>query len=216
MSQGDGPPDAHEVPVIGAGLNDGAHAALQRDLGQDVVPQIAQHAAGVGQLSAAQVDKLEDLLPAGDERVVHAEGLARRGGRRGGVVHSVWELLLQLQIVQDEAVAVVGYAQAVRGLAVGGCGEVGADPGGQPGACVGAFRQRQQGAELFDDGVQLVLVAQPPAAEELQVHPHRCADEPQLLGAHPGADLHVPASDKNCPGHREACRAAGYLRSRPG
>ena len=34
----------------------GAHAALQRYLGQDVVPQIAQHAAGVGQLGAAQVD----------------------------------------------------------------------------------------------------------------------------------------------------------------
>ena len=36
----------------------------------------------------------------------------------------------------------------------------------------------QQGAEL-----QLVLVAQPPAAEELHVHPHGCADEPQLLRA---------------------------------
>ena len=56
MSQCDGAPDGHEVPVIGAGLNDGAHAALQRDLGQNVVPQIAQHAAGVGQLGAAQVD----------------------------------------------------------------------------------------------------------------------------------------------------------------
>ena len=56
--------------------------------------QIAQHAAGVGQLGAAQVDlvvchhpdELEDLLPAGDEawaeHVVHAEGLARRGGRQ--------------------------------------------------------------------------------------------------------------------------------------
>ena len=31
--------------LIGAGL---AHAALQRYLGQDVVPQIAQRAAGVG------------------------------------------------------------------------------------------------------------------------------------------------------------------------
>ena len=31
---------------------------------------------------------------------------------------------------------------------------------------------RQQG-----DGVQLVLVAQPPAAEELHVDPHGCADE---------------------------------------
>ena len=73
MSQGDGAPNGHEVPVIG--LHYGAHAALQRYLGQDVVPQIAQHAAGVGQLGAAQVDlvvaihayELEDLLPAGDE-----------------------------------------------------------------------------------------------------------------------------------------------------
>ena len=30
----------------------------------------------------------------------------------------------------------------------------------------------QQGAQLLNDGVQLVLVAQPPAAEELHVHPH--------------------------------------------
>ena len=74
-AQGDGAPNGHEVPVIGAGLHDGAHAALQRYLGQDVVPQIAKHAAGVGQLGAAQVDlvvavhahKLKDLLPAGDE-----------------------------------------------------------------------------------------------------------------------------------------------------
>ena len=57
---------------------------------------------------------------------------------------------------------------------------------------------RQQHPELFDDGVQLVLVAQPPAAEKLHVHPHRCADEPQLLRAHPGADLHVSASYKEC------------------
>ena len=41
-----------------------------------------------------------------------------------------------------------------------------------------------------------MLVAQPPAAEELHVHPHRCADEPQLLRAHPGAYLHVPAPDE--------------------
>ena len=74
--------------------------------------------------------------------MVDAEGLARRGGRRGGVVHNVRELLLQLQIVQNEAVAVVGYTEAVRGLAVGGS-EVGADPGGQPGARVGAFRKER-------------------------------------------------------------------------
>ena len=32
------------------------HSALQRDLGEDVVAQVAQHSAGVGQLGAAQVD----------------------------------------------------------------------------------------------------------------------------------------------------------------
>ena len=102
---------------------------------------------GVGQLGAAQVDlavrhhpnELEDLLPAGDEagaeHVVDAEGLGGGGGRQGGVVHRVGELLLQLQAVQNQPVAVVGDAQAVRGLAVGGGGEVGADPGGQPGPC---------------------------------------------------------------------------------
>ena len=41
-----------------------------------------------------------------------------------------------------------------------------------------------------------MLVAQLSAAEELHVHPHGCADEPQLLRAHPGADLHVPAPDE--------------------
>ena len=101
------------------------------------------------QLGAAQVDlvvchhphELKDLLPAGDEagakHVVDAEGLGWRGGRRGG------ELLLQLQIVQNEAVAVVGYAEAVRGLAIGSSSEVGADPGCQPGARVGAFRKER-------------------------------------------------------------------------
>ena len=43
---------------------------------------------------------------------------------------------------------------------------------------------------------QLVLVAQPLPAEELHVHARGRADEPQLLGAHPGANLHVPASDE--------------------
>ena len=40
------------------------------------------------------------------------------------------------------------------------------------------------------------LVAQPPAAQKLHVDPHGGADEPQLLGTHPGADLHVPAPDE--------------------
>ena len=47
---------------------------------------------------------------------------------------------------------------------------------------------------LLHHGVQLVLVSQPPAAEKLDVHPH--ADEPQLLAAHPGADLHVMNQEK--------------------
>ena len=66
---------------------------------------------------------------------------------------------------------------------------------------------RQQGAQLFDDGVQLVLVAQPPAAEKLLIDPRCRADEPQLLRAHPGADLQVPT------GRREVCGAVGYLQS---
>ena len=66
----------------------------------------------------------------------------------------------------------------------------------------------QQGAQLLNNGVQLVLVAQPPAAEELHVHPHGCADEPQLLRAHPGAYLHVPAPDE------ESVQGAVRLQSR--
>ena len=109
----------------------------------------------VGQLGAAQVDlvvrhhpdELKNLLPAGDEaraqRVVHAEGLGGRGGRRSRVVRGIRELLAQLQVVQNEPVAVVGYAQAVRGLAIGGSGKVGADPGGQPCASVRALGQQR-------------------------------------------------------------------------
>ena len=37
----------------------------------------------------------------------------------------------------------VGYAQAVRGFAIGSSSEVGADPGCQPGARVGAFRKER-------------------------------------------------------------------------
>ena len=80
------------MPVIGAGLHNGAHATLQRYLGQDVVPQIAQHAAGVGQLGAAQVDlvvchhphELKDL-PAGDEaRAEHVVDAEERRPARWG------------------------------------------------------------------------------------------------------------------------------------
>ena len=47
---------------------------------------------------------------------------------------------------------------------------------------------------LLIQPVQLLLRQQ--GAEELHVDPHGCADEPQLLRAHPGADLHVTASDE--------------------
>ena len=133
--------------------------------------------AGVGQLGAAQVDlvvrhhadELKDLLPAGDkaraQHVVHAEGLGGRGGRRGRVVRGIRELLAQLQVVQNEPVAVVGYAQAVRGLAIGGGGKVGADPGGQPCASVRALGQ-QRPVQRAQRGVNPVEVAAPLRREE--------------------------------------------------
>ena len=83
---------------------------LFNHLGEDVVAQ-------VDLVVRHHPDELKDLLPAGDEawaqHVVHAEGLRRRGGRRGGVVR-VRKLLAQLQVVQNEPVAVVGNAQTVR------------------------------------------------------------------------------------------------------
>ena len=124
------------------------------------------HSAGVGQLGAAQVDlvvrhhadEFKDLLPAGDkaraQHVVHAEGLGGRGGRRGGVVRRVRKLLAQLQVVQNEPVAVVGYAQAV----IGGGGKV--DPSGQPGARARAFGQ-QRPVQRAQRGVNPVEVAAP-------------------------------------------------------
>ena len=57
------------------------------------------------------------------------------GGRRGGVERHVGELLAQRGC---SGLALPSHdAQAVCGLAVGGGGKVGADPGGQPGARVG-------------------------------------------------------------------------------
>ena len=172
MPQGNRAPEGHEAPVVRARLHNGTHSALQRDLGQNVVAQVAQHSAGVGQLGAAQVDlvvchhadELENLLPTGDEaraqHVVHAEGLGGRGGRRGGVVRRVGKLLAQLQVVQNEPVAVVGYAQAVRGFAVRGSSEVGADPGRQPCASVRALGQ-QRPVQRAQRGVNPVEVAAP-------------------------------------------------------
>ena len=83
-----------------------------------------------------------------------------RGGRRGGVVRRVGKLLAQLQVVQNEAVAVVGYAEAVRGFAVRGSSEVGADPGGQPRARVRALRKLRP-VQRAQRGVNPVEVAAP-------------------------------------------------------
>ena len=74
-------------------------------------------------------------------------------------------MLPQLQVVQDQAVAVVGNAQAVRGLAVGSGGKVGADPGGQPCASVRALGQ-QRPVQRAQRGVNPVEVAAPVRREE--------------------------------------------------
>ena len=63
MPQGNRAPEGHEVPVVGARLHNATHSALQRDLGEDVVAQVAQHSAGVGQLGAAQVDLVVRCCP---------------------------------------------------------------------------------------------------------------------------------------------------------
>ena len=97
--------------------------------------------------------------------MVHAEGLGGRGGRRSRVVRGIRELLAQLQVVQNEPVAVVGNAQAVRGLAIGGGGKVGADPGGQPCASVRALGQ-QRPVQRAQRGVNPVEVAAPVCREE--------------------------------------------------
>ena len=132
-------------------------------------------------------DKLKDLLPAGDEawaqHVVHAEGLGGRGGRRSRVVRGVRELLAQLQVVQDEPVAVVGYAQTVRGLAIGGGGKVGADPGGQPGTSVRALGQ-QRPVQRAQRGVNPVEVAAP-------VRGQKAVGQADLVDGEPGVALQV-------------------------
>ena len=131
-------------------------------------------------------DELKDLLPAGDkaraQHVVHAEGLGGRGGRRSRVVRGIRELLAQLQVVQNEPVAVVGYAQAVRGLAIGGSGKVGADPGGQPCASVRALGQQRpvQRAQR----VNPVEVAAP-------VRGQKAVGQADLVDGEPGIALQV-------------------------
>ena len=127
-------------------------------------------------------DELKDLLPARDEaraqHVVHAEGLGGRGGRRSRVVRGVGELLAQLQVVQDERVAVVGYAQTVRGLAIGGGGKVGADPGGQRAPVYAPSGNNVQ------RGVNPVEVAAP-------VRGQKAVGQADLVDGEPGVALQV-------------------------
>ena len=76
-----------------------------------------------------------------------------------------------------------GYAQAVRGLAIRGSGEVGADPGGQPGARVGAFR-KERPIQRAERGVHPVQVA---AAISRQ----KAVRDSDLIDSQPGVALQV-------------------------
>ena len=92
-------------------------------------------------------------------------------------------MLAQLQVVQDQPVAVVGNAQAVCGLAVGGGGKVGADPGGQPCARVRALGQ-QRPVQRAQRGVNPVEVAAP-------VRGQKAVGQADLVDGEPGVALQV-------------------------
>ena len=98
-------------------------------------------------------------------------------------VRGIRELLAQLQVVQNEPVAVVGNAQAVGGLAVGGGGKVGADPGRQPRARVRALKQ-QRPVQRAQRGVNPVEVAAPVRREET-------VGQADLVDGEPGVALQV-------------------------
>ena len=104
--------------------------------------------------------------------------MARRPAKWGSP-----QRLLQLQIVQNEPVAVVGYAQAVRGFAIRGSSEVGADPGCQPGARVGAFR-KERPIQRAKRGVHPVQVAAAISREE-------AVGDSDLIDSQPGIALQV-------------------------
>ena len=80
-------------------------------------------------------------------------------------------------------VAVVGNAQAVGGLTVGGGGKVGADPGGQPCASVRALAQ-QRPVQRAQRGVNPVEVAAPVRREET-------VGQADLVDGEPGVALQV-------------------------
>ena len=126
-----------------------------------------------------------------------AKGLGRRGGRRSMVVRCVRKLLAQLQVVQDQPFAVVGNAQTVCGLAIG----VGADPGGQPGARVGTFRQESP-VQRAQRGVQADFVDGQPGVA-LQVQRLSQVDlKVAVRAGHPLAAVHV---DRRHPWLRRRC-----------
>ena len=87
-------------------------------------------------------------------------------------------MLAQLQVVQDEPVAVVGNAQAVGGLAVGGGGKV-----GQPCASVRALGQ-QRPVQRAQRGVNPVEVAAP-------VRGQKAVGQADLVDGEPGIALQV-------------------------
>ena len=92
-------------------------------------------------------------------------------------------MLAQLHVVQNKPVAVVGNAQAVRGLAIGGGGKVGADPGGQPGARVRALRKLRP-VQSPKRGVDLVEVA-------AAIRRQKAVGDSDLVDGQPGVALQV-------------------------
>ena len=76
---------------------------------------------------------------------------------------------------------------------------------------------RQQGAQLLHHSVQLVLVAQPPAAEELHVHPHardKRKPPPSKTGAGDARDRPKPPPSET--GAGDACERPKPLPSETG
>ena len=101
---------------------------------QRLIPlKVAHHLLKARALvEAVRPERLHLLLRNFVRRPFHAPALGPRVAQLGYLA------------VQDQPVAVVGNAQAVGGLAVGGGGKVGADPGGQPCTSVRALGQRRQ------------------------------------------------------------------------
>ena len=129
MSQGDGP-NGHEVPVFGAVSTSALSWTGCRP--PDCPARGWRWPAGGS---------------AGRPRCVPSRGRTQTPARRTKLGPSMWSAWSAMRPARwgspqrlgtaaaapDQAVAVVGYAEAVRGLAIGGSSKVGADPGGQLG-----------------------------------------------------------------------------------